>query len=188
MESIIKENITGFLDQNNVVSTGQHGFVKDRSCLTNLLESLEQWTLALDNGYGVDVLYLDYRKAFDSVPHKRLIYKLSSVGLHGKLLSWLSFFLSNRIMRVGVRGSYSTWFQMISGVPQGSVLGPILFLLYVNDLPNWIKCSMRMFADDTKIWNIIKSDSDCSTLQMFWFNGLTNGSFTSILTSVRWWA
>jgi len=69
-------------------------------------------------------------------------------------------------MRVGVRGSYSSWFHMLSGVPQGSVLGPILFLLYVNDLPNWITCSMRMFADDTKIWNIIKSDSDCSDLQM----------------------
>jgi len=96
----------------------------------------------------------------------RLIYKLSTVGFRGKLLAWLSSFLSERIMRVSVHGSYSTWFQMCSGVPQGSVLGPILFLLYVNDLPNWIKCSMRMFAGDTKIWNIIKSDSDWSALQI----------------------
>jgi len=102
----------------------------------------------------------------DSVPHQRLIYKLSTIGFQGKLLAWLSSFLSDRTMRVGVRGSYSTWFEMCSGVPQGSVLGPILFLLYVNDLPDWIKCSMRMFADDTKIWNVIKSDSDCSALQM----------------------
>jgi len=94
------------------------------------------------------------------------MYKLSTAGFHGKLLTWLSSFLADRTMRVGVHGSYSTWFHMLSRVPQGSVLGPILFLLYVNDLPNWITCSMRMFADDTKIWNIIKSDSDCSDLQM----------------------
>jgi len=76
MEYIIKDHITKFLEQNNVISTAQHGFVKGCSCLTNLLQSLEQWTMALDNGYGVDVLYLDYRKAFDSVPHTRLVYKL----------------------------------------------------------------------------------------------------------------
>ena len=116
--------------------------------------------------HTIHVLYLDYRKAFDSVPHDRLMYKLSTAGFHGKLLTWLSSFLADRTMRVGVHGSYSTWFHMLSRVPQGSVLGPILFLLYVNDLPNWITCSMRMFADDTKIWNIIKSDSDCSDLQM----------------------
>ena len=94
------------------------------------------------------------------------MHKLSTVGFQGKLLRWLSSFLSDRTMRVGVHGSYSTWFHMLSGVPQGSVLGPVLFLLYVNDLPDWIKCSMRMFADDMKIWNIVTSASDCSDLQM----------------------
>jgi len=70
MESIIKDSITTFLEQNQITSHSQHGFTEGRSCLTNLLESLEQWTQALDNGYGVDILYLDYRKAFDSVPHQ----------------------------------------------------------------------------------------------------------------------
>jgi len=79
MESIIKDNIAGFLEENNVISTCQHGFIKGRSCPTNLVESLEQWTMALDNGYGVDVLYLDYRTAFDSVPHNRLIYRVGQI-------------------------------------------------------------------------------------------------------------
>jgi len=106
MESIIKDSITTFLEQNHVISYSQHGFTKGRSCLTNLLESLEQWTHALDNGYGVDILYLDYRKTFDSVPHQRLIHKLSTLGCQGKLLLWVESFLYNRTMRVGVRGSY----------------------------------------------------------------------------------
>jgi len=165
MESIIKDNMISVLERNQTISRCQHGFMKGRSCLTNLLESLEQWTHALDQGYGVDVLYLDYRKAFDSVPHKRLLYKLSTLGFHRKLLAWIESFLSDRVMRVGVRGSFSTWFTMLSGVPQGSVLGPILFLLFVNDLPHWIKNSIRMFADDTKVWKVIESDADCAVLQ-----------------------
>ena len=83
-----------------MISTCQHSFVKGRSCLTNLLKSSEQWAMALDNGYGVDVLYLDYRKAFDSVPHNRLIYyKLTTTSFNGKLLTWLSSFLADRTMR-----------------------------------------------------------------------------------------
>jgi len=111
MESIIKDSITIFLEQNQIISHSQHGYTKDRSCLTNLLESVEQWTQVLDNGYGVDILYLDYRKAFDSVPHQRLIHKLSTLGCQGKLLLWVESFLHNRTMRVGVRASYSSWFD-----------------------------------------------------------------------------
>jgi len=166
MESIIKDSITTFLEQNQITSHSQHGFTKGRSCLTNLLESLEQWTQALDNGYGVDILYLDYRKAFDNVPHQRLIHKLSTLGCQGKLLLRVESFLHNRTMRVGVRGSYSSWFDMLSGVPQGSVLGPILFLLYVNEIPSWILSSINMFADDTKVWRVIETDPDCTALKM----------------------
>jgi len=108
----------------------------------------------LDEGFGIDVLYLDYRKAFDSVPHKRLLKKLKLYGINGKLLRWIQSFLEARLMRVRIRGSFSDWIEVLNGVPQGSVLGPLLFLLFVNDLPDWIKCGMRMFADDVKIWNV----------------------------------
>ena len=108
----------------------------------------------MDEGFGIDVLYLDYRKAFDSVPHKRLLKKLKLYGINGKLLRWIQSFLEARLMRVRIRGSFSDWIEVLNGVPQGSVLGPLLFLLFVNDLPDWIKNGMRMFADDVKIWNV----------------------------------
>jgi len=165
MESIIKDDMVTILQKEGLLNTSQHGFMRKRSCLTNLLECFEEWTKALDEGYGIDVIYLDYRKAFDSVPHKRLIMKLKSYGFHSKTIMWIENFLSDRWMRVRVRESYSGWFEMISGVPQGSVLGPLLFLLYVNDLPHWIQNSMKMFADDTKIWQRLENDNDSSLLQ-----------------------
>ena len=123
-----------------------------RSCLTNLLESLECWTQALDDVYGLDIIYLHYRKAFDSVPHKRLIEKLTTYGITGSLRKWIESFLTSRKMKVGIRGTFSEEIEVISGVPQGSVLGTLLFLLFVNDLPRLIVNSMKMFADDTKLW------------------------------------
>ena len=108
--------------------------------------------MASDEGNGIDVLYLDYRKDFDSVPHRRLLEKLKLCGFSAKLLAWLESFLTGRTMRVGVRGSFSKWLKVLSGVPQGLILGPLLFLLFVNELPNWIMNEVKMFADDTKLW------------------------------------
>src|SRR5664279_3607795 len=161
MESLIKDELLTYLEKTKVVSAHQHGFVKGRSCLTNLLHSFEEWTRALDEGYGVDVVYLDFRKAFDSVPHRRLVKKLKKCGLSDTYLKWIFEFLTKRKMRVKVNGRDSNWVDVISGVPQGSVLGPLLFFLYVNDLPDWIVNSIRLFADDVKIW--VKLDRDVSS-------------------------
>ena len=119
----------------------------------------------MDQGYGIDIIYLDYRKAFDSVPLKRLIERLKSCGLSGKVLRWIEAFVTSRKMRVTLRGFFSDWIDVLSGVPQCSVLGPLLFLLFVNELPNWIKTSMKMFADDAKLWSTVTSMSDSQVIQ-----------------------
>ena len=165
MENIIKEGLSKYLLTNAIPCKEQHGFTSGRSCLTNLLETFENWTKALDEGYGLDVVYLDYRKAFDSVPHRRLLEKLKGVGINGKLLLWLEDFLVSRTMKVGVCGTFSPLHAVLSGVPQGSVLGPLLFILFVNELPTWIVNEMRIFADDTKLWCRIKKQSDAVTFQ-----------------------
>ena len=101
----------------SVLTDKQHGFSKARSCLTNLLESFEEWTAALDS---VDVIYLDFKKAFDSVPHQRLLSKIKSYGTEGNIFKWLSSFLHNRLQRVALNGVSSQWARVKSSVPQGS--------------------------------------------------------------------
>ena len=134
MESLIKASITSFLDKSKIITVRQHGFMKHRSCLTNLLECFESWIQALDAGFEADVIYLDYRKAFDSVSILRLIEKLKVCGLKSKVIQWIRSFLTGRTMKVLIKGSFSDLMEVLSGLPQGSVLGPPLFLLFVNDL------------------------------------------------------
>ena len=165
MEQIMKRQMTKFLEEKGYFSRHQHGFRAGRSCLTNLLETFESWTRYLDEGYGVDVVYLDYRKAFDSVPHIGLIEKLKAAGFGPKLVRWIEAYLEDRRMRVIVNNKTSAWRQVDSGVPQGAVLAPLLFLIYVNDLPDWIVSEIKMFADDTKIWRVIRNEKDMELLQ-----------------------
>ena len=110
-------------------------------------------------------MYLDFSKAFDSVPHKRLIYKLKLAGIRGKVLRWVECFLSNRRQRVILRNGCSHWEKVISGVPQGSILGPHLFLIYVNDIPETVVNVAKMFADDTKVYAEIIDHDACRSLQ-----------------------
>lgn len=165
MEGIVRDVITKHLMSENLLSAQQHGFRQGRSCLTNLLETLENWTEALDMGHDIDAVYLDFKKAFDTVPHKRLLYKMEAYGIKGLLIRWIEDFLMGREMRVGVHGEYSDWCKVDSGVPQGSVLGPTLFLIFVNDIPSEVKCQVKMFADDTKVWNVLRTDQDVKDLQ-----------------------
>ena len=165
MEAIIKDKVMDYMETNGLICNEQHGFRKGRSCLTNLLETFEDWTKTLDEGYGLDIVFLDYRKAFDSVPHQRLILKLRTFGLGVKLQNWIRNFLRTRTMQVNVRGTLSKERPVLSGVPQGSVLGPLLFILYVNEIPAVVNNKMKMFADDTKIWSRVENIQEISTLQ-----------------------
>ena len=143
----------------------QHGFLKGKSCLTNLLEALDDWTAAYDERRPQDVFYLDFQKAFDSVPHLRLIYKLEKYEIRGRVLKWIEAFLSERKQRVCINSSQSGFASVRSGVPQGSVLGPILFLLYINDLPTGVQSTIKIFADDTKIYGDVSNHQQLQILQ-----------------------
>lgn len=155
METFIRDKIVDHLAENKLLSEAQHGFRRGRSCLTNLLESLEAWTEIIDEGNCIDVAYLDFRKAFDLVSHELLIYKMSKYGIDGKILEWVRNWLQDRTQRVVIRGTASDSFKVTSGVPQGSVLGPILFLIYINDLPSEVISPVSLFADDSKIFSRI---------------------------------
>lgn len=151
MEKIIRNSVFSHLEENGLLSDCQHGFVSKRSCVTNLVEVLNEWTSSLDDGKPVDAIYLDFSKAFDSVPHVRLMKKMEAYGIRGHVRNWISDFLSNRKQRVKISGSASGWEEVTSGVPQGSVLGPVCFVIFINDLPEVVSSLCHMYADDTKI-------------------------------------
>ena len=164
-ETLIRDALVKHVTENAIIKIQQHGFMKKKSTLTNLLEYLETLTDAFSRKVPVDVNYLDCRKAFDTVPHQRLIVKLKALGVRDNVLGWISNFLLNRRQRVCIRGSYSEWLSVDSGVPQGSVLGPILFLFYINDLVDGLECPILLFADDAKIYKEIKCQEDVEMLR-----------------------
>nr|VZI31978.1 unnamed protein product [Spirometra erinaceieuropaei] len=160
METIVKKATMKFLEQGHLLSDLQQGFRQNRLCLSSLFLSTEQWTRALDEDGRVDGIYADFKKAFESVPHKRLIYKLSEIGIRGRLLTWITDFLTGRSQTVYIEASRSNPTPVLSGAPQGSVLGPLLFLVYINDCVDDLGCSAIMLADDVKLWRPIRSDAD----------------------------
>ena len=162
MEHIVTSHIMCHADNNNILYDLQHGFRKKLSCETQLIEFIDI-TKNLDNGQQTDCLVMDFSKAFDKVSHSLLTHKLQHYGITGKTNNWIKSFLSERTQRVLIEGETSDSIDVESGVPQGSVLGPSLFLFYINDMPENIKSTVRLFADDTIAYITVTSDEN--TLQ-----------------------
>ena len=165
-ERIIRDKLVNYLETENLMSNSQHGFRKKRSCQTQLLSHIEHIYSCLNRNHEVDVIYLDYSKAFDKVDHQVLLAKLKRYGIGGNVLRWIEQFLTNRTQIVQVEGSLSSPQPVVSGVPQGTVLGPVLFLLYINDLLPTLKNSQGLcFADDTKLISSVFGVESTALLQ-----------------------
>ena len=168
MESILRDAIVDFLAQHELLRLSQHGFMRRRSTLTNLLEYLEKLTSMVDSGLSLDVVYLDFSKAFDKVPIQRLLRKIQGLGIRGRLLAWMEEWLTGRQQRVVINGKASNWENIKSGVVQGSVLGPCLFLMYINDIDAGVEDLggfVSKFADDSKWARKVMGEEDKEQFQ-----------------------
>ena len=165
MEHIVTSHIMNHADKNSILYPLQHGFRSQRSCETQLVEFVEDITQNMAAGKQTDILIMDFSKAFDKVCHSLLVHKLRHYGIKGKVNQWIGNFLSGRSQQVVLSGEKSPYISVESGVPQGSVLGPALFLYYINDMPEGIKSTVRLFADDTIVYLTIASDKDSTDLQ-----------------------
>ena len=164
MEKLVRNAVLNQI--NSFLSDCQHGFVHGRSCTTQLVQLVDKLSELLDQGIGVDTVYLDFSKAFDSVPHQRLLQKLESYGVIGSVLQWIQSFLLSRKQKVAIGAAVSTWAEVINGVPQGSVFGPVLFVCYINDMPDIVSSLIFLYADDAKVCNEIRCHKDSEKLQL----------------------
>ena len=165
LERLIHNHIMSFLYDNKLLCDNQHGFRPLRSCETQLLQLVHEWLSILDERGSVDAVFLDFAKAFDKVSHPHLLLKLQHYEIKGQLLEWISDFLTTRRQRVVIDGHSSGWSEVSSSVPQESILGPLLFLVYINDFPLAVKCNCGIFTDDSILHRKVTSESDCEDLQ-----------------------
>ena len=153
------------LYSNNLLSQYQHGFRSEHSCESELISFTQEVYDNLENGNQTYIIVMDFSKAFDKVDHNKLIYKLSALGIHPLTTRCIKSFLQCRTQQVRIDVCTSDTLPVISGVPQGSILGPCLFLTYINDLPESVKSKVRLFADDTIMYLTVRSTTDSSILQ-----------------------
>ena len=165
LEHIVCSELHKHFEKHDVLTKVNHGFRSGFSCETQLTITTDELARNIERGLQTDVAILDFSKAFDTVPHRKLLHKLRAYGVRGALLSWIESFLCNRSMRVVIDGESSSETKVLSGVPQGTVLGPLLFLVHINDLPDRVTSSVRLFADDCLLYRIIKSIKDQEELQ-----------------------
>ena len=179
-EKIVFDRLHKFWQETGLINNNQFGFLKERSTVTQLSSSLNDWAKSRNLSRPTDEVFLDLAKALDSVPHERFLLKLKSNGIDGCLHAWLRHFLTGRRQRVNLRGTRSNWSSVSSGTPKGTILGPLLFSIYIiNDITNCVSSTVKLYADDTKIYRqIVDPVKDPKLLQM---------DLSSLMEWVRKW-
>ena len=176
MESITRDHIMCYFVKEKLFSNKQFGFIKGQSTVTQLLTILDEWTKYLEKGRQIDVIHTDFEKAFDRVPHRQLISKMYSYGINIQVIKWVEAFSKDRRQWVKINGKLSKWQFIKSGTPQGSILGPILFIIFINNIAN--RCSngseIYLYAYDAKIFRHISTETDCQMLHFTLFIAINN--------------
>ena len=165
LEHVVASGISKHFTEQNILSELQHGLWEKRSCETQLIMLVDELSKSMQSGKQTYLILLDFSKAFDKVAHEKILSKLHFYDIRGNILNWIKDFLDNRTQSVILNGTNSDNIAVSSGVPQGSVLGPILFLAYINDLPEQVRSRVRLFADDTAMYLALDKQADSEILQ-----------------------